>query len=105
MKKNQIEVESEQDKLFITFNEGRPHIVHKDKTKGEYRRIDHPAVHYVRSESRPNKLHMVVDHPEGWICTCESWQYHGECKHIKKIKNNEEGVVDPLSSSLVVKKR
>ena len=104
MKQNQLEIESQEEKVFITFKPGkRPHIVHKDKQRHEYTRIDHPAVHYVRSHSRPTKLHMVVEHKDGWICTCEAWQYHGECKHIHEVLENLDGSADPSSSSLILR--
>ncbi len=90
IKENEVEIETKDKKYFVKLGPTRPHVICKDKERHTYHRIDHPAVSYVSSESDKDKEYMVISHPEGWICTCKSWQYHGECKHIRAVKNAED---------------
>ena len=90
IKENELEIETKDKKYFVKLGPGpsRPLIICKDKESHRYERVDHPAVHYVVSETDKTKTYMVIEHPQGWICTCKSWQFHGECKHVLSAKGS-----------------
>jgi hypothetical protein len=42
------------------------------------------------SSSRDNLIHVVLKGDFGVRCTCEGWQYTGNCKHVNSIKLPQE---------------
>ena len=49
-----------------------------------YRGFGH--VWMYESESRPGLWHVVMKGDFGVRCTCEGWQYTGNCKHVNQLK-------------------
>jgi hypothetical protein len=49
--------------------------------------FDHVWV--VPSDSRPDVKHVVINHGDHWLCSCEDYKFTAEpsymCKHIAKI--------------------
>jgi hypothetical protein len=44
------------------------------------------AVCIVESDSRPGRFHYVMKLREGGvICTCEAFQFFGQCKHCERV--------------------
>jgi hypothetical protein len=45
---------------------------------------------YEVESSKPGNFYKVKNNKGTWSCTCPSAAFHrGDCKHIKKIKNNQ----------------